>query len=330
MRRPPGVVVAAVILGLIALFGIFGEVLILGITIFVHAPVIPSLPAARATLLVTNTAVLCFFLFCEWTVAGLFRMRRWARVAVLIIGGLMFCISAVLCVGMTLVHVPPLPVTRGPSPVSLHTVFLAMATFYGLLSLVGAWWLVYFNLGPVRAAFRAADPRLRAGETVGPGSATPASRMVIVVWACLMLAGSLFFPWALWMHLPVFLFGGVLRGAAAAGTLAGLLIVQVFLGIGLLQKWKAAWYVGLASLAYWVAHALSFLLPGAWARFGAYQRELAARWGAGAHFGHTALAMNQRPLMAMGLGMGTAIVLVLAWALVRRRGDYVGRASVAV
>jgi len=160
MRRPAGVVVAAIILGLIGLFGIFLEVLLLGVVLFVQSPVIPHLPAMRVALLVANSLALCFFLFCEWTVMGLFRMRRWARMAMLIVSGVGFCLSAVLCVGMALVPVPALPVTRGPSPVSLHAVFLGMAVFYGLLSLLSAWWLVYFNLKLVRVAFAPGEPRL--------------------------------------------------------------------------------------------------------------------------------------------------------------------------
>lgn len=168
MRRPAGVVLAASILGLIALFGIFGEVLVLGVILLVHTPVIPKFPGARAALLIVNGAALAFFLFCEWTVVGLFRLRRWARIAVLIVGGLVFCISTVLSVGMVVVHVPPLPVTKGPSPISLRAVFLGMSIFYGLLSLTGAWWLVYFNLAPVRAVFAAADPRLPARAATPP------------------------------------------------------------------------------------------------------------------------------------------------------------------
>jgi hypothetical protein len=34
-------------------------------------------------------------------------------------------------------------------------IILALAGLYGIISLIGIWWLVYFNLRPVRAAFAA-------------------------------------------------------------------------------------------------------------------------------------------------------------------------------
>ncbi len=330
MRRPAGVVVAAVVLGLIALFGIFAEVLILGVSLLVQSPVMPHLPAMRATLLVTNAAVLCFFLFCEWAVVGLFRMRRWARIAMLIVSGVMFCVSAILCVGMILIRVPALPVTKGPSPVSLQAVFVGMSVFYGLLSLIGAWWLVYFNLRPVRAAFAAADPRLLNGQAV-PASETSAWRVVLVVWAWLMLAGALFFPWAIWTRLPVFLFGLVLHGAVAMAVLAAYATVQVFAGVGLLRRWKAGWYVTLAWQIYSIAYSATMLLPGTGRRFAEYQQQLANQWsGLTVTSPHATVFVSQRPFMEMMFLLGLVVVLVLTWVLIRERGDFLGRESPAV
>lgn len=322
MRRPAGVVAAAIVLGLIALFGIFAEVLILGVTLFVAGPVIPHMAAGRATLAAVNAVALCFFLFCEWTVVGLFRMRRWARIAMLIVAGVVFCFSAILCVGMAVVRVPALPVTKGPSPVSLHEVFLGMAVVYGLLSLIGAWWLVYFNLKPVRAAFAPAGPQPVEGRAEPAGST--AWRVVIMVWAWLLLLGALVYPLAIWARVPLFLFGVVVRGTDAMAVLLGMMLVQVVLGVGLLRKWKAAWYVGVASLAYWVLHVLSFMLPGSWARFTAYQQEVAGRWGVTVTSPGETRYFGAASFMWLGLVVGMAAVVVLTWALIQQRRDFLG------
>jgi len=207
-------------------------------------------------------------------------------------------------------------------------VFLGMAAFYGLLSLIGAWWLVYFNLRPVGTAFAAGDPRLMEGRAEPAGSAP--WRVVIMVWAWLLLFGALFYPLAIWARMPLFLFGVVVRGTAATTVLLGLMVVQIVLGVGLLRRWKVAWYVGVAALVYWVAHVLSFLLPGAWARFVAYQQEVARFWGVTVTSPGETRYFSAAPFVAFSLAVGVVIVLVLAWALVRQREDFLRKRLPAV
>lgn len=337
MRRPAGVIPAAVVLALMALVGIFGSLVSVVASLFLrNNPAIPAVPGMRAMMVVSVVVMLCFFLFCAWTVVGLFRMRPWARFAILAIGGLEFFFCALGAGVMILVrNMPPLMPTATPAPIGMPAVFIGIAAFYAFLSLIGAWWLVYFNLAPVREAFRVAGAR---GSTavVAPAAgepapsalvaqdppATPGWRMVIVVWACLMLVGVLFLPALLLMRLPVFLLGAVFRGNAATGVLLALVAVQVYLAVGLLRKWRPAWYVGMAWQIYAIAFFLTFLIPGVWARFMAYQQELMGRWGIAMNAGKQVLAMDPRPFMALGLVMGAAVVAILTIALLRRREDY--------
>jgi hypothetical protein len=255
MRRPAGVILAAIVLGFMALMGIFGSLISVAATIFMHNPAIPPIPGVRAIMVVMTGGMLCFFLFCAWTVVGLFWMRPWARYSILVIGGLEFCFSLLMCGVMVLLRAspPPMPVAATSSPVSFQAVFLGMAASYGFLSLIGAWWLVYFNLKPVRAAFAGTSPAViepGLGESqvlvAQPQAGMPGWRIVIVVWASLMLMSALYVPLVFLMHIPLFVFGFVLRGSAATATLLAMLAVQVWLGFGLLKKWTAAWYLAMA------------------------------------------------------------------------------------
>ena len=333
MRRPAGVVVAAVILGLMALMGIFGSLISVVVTVFAGNPAVPPVPGMRAVMIATTVMMLSFSLFCAWTVVGLFQMRAWARYSILAIGGLEFLFSALMCVVMILVRNAPPVTAAAPPPVSYRAVFLVMAAFYGGLSLIGAWWLVYFNLAPVRAAFSRSLPPAAtdlepglAGPAVGPGVGSGAEtsgwRIVIVVWACLMLLGILYLPFIFAMHLPLFFFGVVVRGNAASTLMLALLAVQFYLGVGLLRKWKPAWYVALAWQVYSVAFLLTFLMPGMWARFSAYQQDLMGRWGVTAASPNGNYFVDPRPFAEMGMVLGLAIVVVLTVALMRRREDY--------
>ena len=329
-HRPGGVVVAAVVLGLMALLGIFGSLISVATTFFLRLPGMPEVPGVRAVMAITAALMLCFFLFCGWTVVGLFRMRAWARYAILAIGGIEFCFCALMSAAMILVHSAPPPVPVGtPSPVSMGAVLLGMAAFYGFLSLIGAWWLVYFNLRPVRAAFSGTTQAVIApelGESQGivaqPQAGMPGWRIFIVVWACLMLLSPLYVPLIFLMHVPLFLFGFVLRGTPAMVVVLVLFAVQFYLGVGLLKKWKPAWYVALAWQVYTLVFFLTFFLPGVWTRFMAYQQEIQGSWLSRLNLPTAPPVMDMRPFMAMGMALGAVMVGLLTWALVERRGDY--------
>ena len=340
MRSPVGVVAAAVVLALMTVVGLLGSLASLVISFLATGAIAePTIPGMRLVMILTTVVMMAFFLFCAWTVLGLFRMRRWARYSILAIGGLEFCMTALTGLVMIFMrNVIPPPPTAGPTPIGMPAMMVAMGAFYGGLSLIGAWWLVYFNLAHVRAAFSGAgttSPELatmgrqpsaswQARSASGKPPAPSGWRIVIVVWACLALFSSLFFPLVLVLHLPMFLFGVVVRGTTATVVVLLMLAVQLFLGLGLLRKWRAAWYVALAWQVYTVAYFAAMALPGMPARFEAYQLEVMGRW----HFTTTTsystqmMTVNMHAGMAIGIVVGVATVVLLTMALIRRRGDY--------
>ncbi len=333
VRKPVGVMLAAVVLGLMALIGIVISAGSILVTLVMHNPAIPAVPGIKAIMAGTTAVMLGFFLFCAWTVVGLFRMRPWARYAILAIGGVEFFFTALMCGVMILMRNMPLPVPpTGPSPVSVQGVFLGMGVFYGLLSLIGVWWLVYFNVPAVRPAFSQspalpvetgwAAPGVMAGQpqAFAQTEGTPGWRIVIIVWACLMLLSILYVPMLFLMHVPLFMFGMVMRGSGATALMLVLFGAQFVLGAGLLRKWKPAWYLGMAWQAYTVAVFLSFLVPAVRMRFMAYEHELMREWAVSNHSGN--MAMDMGPFVELGMILGVGLVVVCTIALVKRRADY--------
>jgi hypothetical protein len=332
MRRPAGVIAAAVVLGLITLIGIFAMMAGLGFAIFVRNPILPS--AFRPFVILFDGLGLCFSLFCAWVVVDLFRMRNWARISAIIIGALIFFFCVVAGFGILAARQYAALLPQGPNPVNLTAIFIGLAAFYFLFSLIGVWWVVYFNLRSVRAAFHTSILMVTNPEILPPGGAAviaPAPgpglsgwRVVIIVWACLMLISVLSLPLVLVLRTPLFLFGKIVTGPAEMVMILVLAALEIFLGIGLLRNWKAAWYVALLWQLYAFAFAICFLIPGMRARFVAYQEQAAARWlPAGTPQVPASLVWNG-PLMTFCFALGMLFVVLCTVALLQRKEDYLG------
>jgi hypothetical protein len=162
MRKPAGVIAAAIMMGLMALLGILGVSLSLVVSIIIHNPV-NNMPGFRVIMVLANLLVLGFFLFCGWTVVGLFRMRRWARVSSIVIGALVCILSglagaAIFAARNFVPKLPPPPPGADPQTAmlaDLPIIIEAAVAFYFAVALVGLWWAVYFSLPGVGRAFRA-------------------------------------------------------------------------------------------------------------------------------------------------------------------------------
>ena len=168
MRRPAGVVLAAVLLGIVAIFGILCTAPGVVFAIFTHNPVLPN--AFRPYVVFTSAIGLCFFLWCAWTVIDLFRMRGWARISAAVIGVLIAIFSAVAGGGLLAARrfAPVLP--AGATTMNVSSLIVGMATCYFVLAAIGLWWAVYFNLSHVRAAFGSAQLMVTNPDILPPGA----------------------------------------------------------------------------------------------------------------------------------------------------------------
>jgi hypothetical protein len=338
MRKPAGVIAAAVVMGLMALLGILGISFFLVVFLFMHNPV--NLPGFRVIVVLSDLFVLAFFLFCGWTVVGLFRMQRWARGAAIVIGALVCLFSAGAGAGILAVRnfVPAMPPPAPGEPASvlssLWLVVAAIAAFYFVLALIGLWWAVYFSLPKVRAAFQGAGLLVTNPEIVphggsvlvtsAPEAGASGWRIVIVIWACLMLLAILYAPMVLVMHTPLFLFGAVVSGGAEIAYVALIAVLELLLGVGLIRKWKFAWYLGLAWQIFALAYGFTFLIPGMLDKFIAYETDLMSRWSPPGVAPMIPGAGLFGPLLAVGFGLGAVLLIVFTIALFKRKVDYLG------
>jgi len=168
MRRPAGVTIAAVLLGIVAAVGILCTASGLVFAIFTHNRILPN--AFRPYVVFTNAIGLCFFLWCGWTVVDLFRMRPWARISAAVIGVLVIVFSAVAGGGVLAARRYAGAIPAGASTLDVSSVMTWIAISYFVLAAIGLWWVIYFNLAGVRAAFGAAQLMVTNPEILPPGA----------------------------------------------------------------------------------------------------------------------------------------------------------------
>jgi hypothetical protein len=233
MSRPAGVTVSAVFLILVSLVtALMGAAML-----FVNAsvpPITPQPPFVQAIMVITAAVLFGCALWGVLTAVGLFRMRRWARISILVIGALL-----VIFCGLSLVMILLLP-SFDPSLEAIEGAGRVMGMMIGIYlvpMLLGLWWLVYFNRAAVKAEFL-------HGVVPDEGPRRPLS-IAVIAWH-LVVFGIMIIPFALF-DWPAYLFGIVLTGWAAKITYLVFGVAQLVIGAGLLKlkPWShtaAVWF----------------------------------------------------------------------------------------
>jgi len=233
MNRPAGVTVSAVFL----ILGSVPTALMGAFMLFAHSFVPPTTlqpPFVKAIMVITAAVFFGCALWGLLTAIGLFRMRRWARISILVIGALLviFCgLSLVMLLAMPL-FMPEIESSRG-----LGMVMGMMITIYLVPIVLGLWWLIYFNRAAVKAEYL-------QGVVLDEGPRRPLS-IAVIAWH-LVVFGIMIIPFALF-DWPAYLFGMVLTGWAAKLTYLVFGVAQLVIGVGLLKlkPWShaaAVWF----------------------------------------------------------------------------------------
>jgi hypothetical protein len=268
MKRPGGVVFSAVLLLLGSLLQLLMAVMMaftgvfLGKAISAGRPPAGPAPVPMPSWIPVYMFALCLFfvalaLWGVLTSVGLFRLRRWARYSILVIGGALALIGLISLL-MTLVMLfVPMPVASGVDAAQVQSVqtitkvmFGAVALIYGVVTAVGISWLVYFNKKRVRELF--------AGAV---GSIPQSNRPFLVsVLAVLNLIGAGGCVLMAFLPLPGFIFGLILYGWHRAAIYLVIAALQAAVGIGLwrLDEWGRKLALGV--LAFGVVQAAVYLV----------------------------------------------------------------------
>jgi uncharacterized membrane protein (DUF2068 family) len=257
VKRPAGVIVSAVLLLLGSLFQLLGAVFMALSGVLVgkipagglpgSSPA-PPMPGWMPVFMFALSAI-CVAL-AAWGIAttvGLFRMRRWARYSVLVIGGGLVLLNLFPLLSMAVLVVAPLPVPPSvdASQVPMaHAVtrgiFAVMAIFYAALCAIGVWWLAYFNLKRVREVFAGA-----------PGEAPESRRpFLIAVIAMLSMIGAGFLLLAMFLPFPALFFGSILYGWGRVALYLIYAALSAAMGIGLwrLEQWGRWLTLGMTAI----------------------------------------------------------------------------------
>jgi hypothetical protein len=250
--RPSASVSAAAVAGILAaLFGIFTAALTLVMLAFGLASEDPNLPPYLRVM--STVMMLIFFglaIFGLITSISVLRLKNWARIAMLVWGGVMSFFSGIALAFMMLI---PLPVPPGSAPgISQGSLRSLFAIIYGIPLLTGIWWLVLFNRRSVKAQF--VNPSKPEGQP--PTEFVPRCPLPLTLlagFAIFSVATSVvFYPLA---HLPAHavLFGHLFHGVPAKLFIVATLLLSLTGAIGLLKLRRWSYPLVLAQYFFWLS-----------------------------------------------------------------------------
>ncbi|MGA2649287.1 MAG: hypothetical protein ABSF28_02130 [Terracidiphilus sp.] len=204
--------------------------------------------------------VAIFVALAAWgivTAVGLFRMRRWARYSVLVIGGGLALLGLCSMLSMLFMLFVPLPVatgvdaSQGPSVQTVTRIIVGVVgLFYAILCAVGVSWLVYFNLKKVRAAFADATAEL----------VTSRRPFLISVLAVLNLIGATGCLLMVFLPLPGVIFGWVFHGWEKAALYLVFAALEAAVGVGLWRMKKWGYQLTLGFMAFGLIQSVVYLV----------------------------------------------------------------------
>jgi hypothetical protein len=211
------------------------------------------------------------------TGVDLLRLRRWARVSMLVFAAFLCLVG--FTAGFVILLMPfPAPATAPAGFAHIMTAVRAgIAGFYFLLLLLGASWVYLFTREGVKAQFgekttAAMVTHAAAVSRVGVAQGRPVSITIIAV---LLLMGTLNGPVTLVLRFPAYIFGTLVEGWGAVAFYVGFSVAHLAIGIGLLklQPWSRLAAMGLYIFA--ILNTATMALPGrmdalmeaVWSRF---------------------------------------------------------------
>ena len=260
-KSHPAVTAAGIVAILFAAFGVLIAIVVEAAMLFVsrissESSGIPLPEAVRAMTSITWLFLLALNIFGIFVGTSIFRRRNWARICILIWGGLMAFFSAITIL-VTLLIMGQMPYVVPHSVVAAHVLVImkwVMALFYAIPLGVGIWWLILFTRKAVVEEFNPLFARLHPGKTLDssgfpqeppaapsyvPGGPTCPLPLIVVAGLDIFSGAStltiLFIPYSLISSIPVFFFGRAFYGGVSLVFLSLLGIVYLVCGIGILK-----------------------------------------------------------------------------------------------
>ena len=243
-------------------FGVLSAIFVELSMLFVSriAPVgegVPFPPAVRAMTSMTWLFIFLLAIFCIFVGVGILRRRNWARISILIWGGLMAFFSAITMVVTLLImnNLPPTLPHAAEASLVMAAVKWVMVLFNAIPLGVGIWWLILFTRRAVVDEFNPLLARLHPGKTldasgfpqepppppsyVPGGPACPLPLLIIAgldIFSGVSMLTLLFIPFSIISAMPVFLFGHAFHGGVTLLLFFVLLgVVYAVCGVGIIK-----------------------------------------------------------------------------------------------
>ncbi|HEX5234464.1 MAG TPA: hypothetical protein VFW25_03940 [Silvibacterium sp.] len=160
---PAGVVIAALILGVMAFVGLLLAACSAFALFISNTPLIPRIPSVRLLAAGLDGLIIALAILAAFTIVGLFRLKLWARYSITLLGLLDLVVFALMAAGVLFgrakLEMSGMQIPGHPG-VTLGDIMVGLAAIYAILALIGVWWMIYFNLGRLRSIFADANSRL--------------------------------------------------------------------------------------------------------------------------------------------------------------------------
>ena len=298
MSRPVSVTASAVV-------AILGSIFTLVLAAFAVASLFiqttqPQPPNSAPFVMAGALMFVAFACVGFWTSVGLFRLRPWARTAILVFAGFLAAGSILSLLMMMAVPMPP-----DMSADSERAVRWGMAGIFGIPLLIAIWWLIQFNKQSTKAAF--------ASSIAGPASPRPMS-ITIIAWVC--ISGGVSCLFAILARAPAVLFAASFNGWTAGVIYALLAAVSLFIGKGLLDLREEARVLAIGWFGFWLVHgSLVTLVPSLRERMFELQRAMVQNQ-------KTHLPFDQGMMMNVSFAFTVIMVAAAIWFLTRNRAAF--------
>ena len=355
MQRSVGVTISAIVALLGSLLAlVMGLLTLLSLVVAPARPPDPNFPGSPALFRTILFLVPLFYLLpAAWgitTSIGLFRLRHWARISIIVFAALLALFGLFSLLGafaMLAMPAPPTPPGARVDPQFMANFMVVMRVFMVVFALaqlgIGIWWLVFFNRVKVKEQF---TPRMAfaplpavagtppppslntassaystqasapAAPTLLRGPGRPVS-ITIIGWY--LLVGALLLPLNLFLRTPAALLVNILTGWQATAYFLAMLGVHAYVGVGLLRLQPVARLVGIAYFVFgFVNSAVFFFAPGGRGRMAKLLEvsQSAFFWMRQPH----AAPFDLAPFMMIGAVMGMLLVLVpLCFLIINRQ-----------
>ena len=237
---------------IIAILGSAATLLFAGLMLLMaFVPQSVSAPPTPIPLKPLGITMAAFFLAVSaWgfsTGIGIILRRRWSRISILVFAAILAFMSAS---GLLMAFVMPIPAPPGADPAIPGIVRWVMAGFYGVLAVISVWWLVLFNRTLTKSYFHGAGQESDGGRPLS---------ISVIAWY--LLSVLIFYVPVMLIHPPAVLFGMVFSNWISLALFTAFLLVQTFIGVGLLRLRESARIAAIAYFCFLGVNAFTSMRP---------------------------------------------------------------------